>query len=149
MSRRSLRTVLAAGGAAAVMTLLPTSAQAQQFSGGNYGAYGNEGQYPTTNFCSGTFRQIGATKTFQGMSLKYFYSDKCGSFARIDNSRANCEAVLERSDNGAGRADGWVSETVDNGINYAYTMMGSNLNGRVSRALLACDGEELASTGWF
>ncbi|MEW2049509.1 hypothetical protein AB0916_28755, partial [Streptomyces sp. NPDC005476] len=62
MSRRSLRTLLAAGGAAAVMALLPASAQAQPFSGGNYGAYGNEGQYPTTNFCTGTFRQIGATQ---------------------------------------------------------------------------------------
>lgn len=131
------------------MALLPASAQAQPFSGGNYGAYGNEGQYPTTNFCTGTFRQIGATQSAEGMALKYFYSDKCGSFARIENSRAGCAAVLQRSDNGAGRIDGWVSETVDSGINYAYTMMGNNLNGRVSRALLACDGHDLVSTGWY
>ncbi len=148
MSRRSLRTLLAAGGAAAVMALLPTSAQAAPFSGGNYGAYGMEGQYPTTSFCSGSFRQVGATQYAEGMALKYFYSDKCGSFARIENSRANCAAVLQRSNNGTGRVDGWVSETVDPGIDYAYTQMGNNLNGRVSRAVLSCDGHDLTSTGW-
>ncbi|MER5836483.1 hypothetical protein ABT116_38130, partial [Streptomyces sp. NPDC002130] len=101
MSRRSLTTLLAAGGAAAVMALLPATAQAQPYSGGNYGIYGQEGQYPTTTFCSGTFRQIGATKYAEGMALKYFYSDKCGSFARIENSRPGCAAVLQRSDSSA------------------------------------------------
>ncbi|MEU1852468.1 hypothetical protein ABZ499_25155 [Streptomyces sp. NPDC019990] len=149
MSRRSIRTLLAAGGAAAVLALLPTSAQAAPHSGGNYGAYGMEGRYPTTSFCSGTFRQIGATTYAEGMALKYFYSDKCGSFARIENSRANCAAVLQRSDSGAGRVDGWVSETVDAGIDYAYTQMGNNLNGRVSRAVLSCDGHDLVATGWY
>ncbi|MGI5430227.1 hypothetical protein [Streptomyces sp. CA-179760] len=149
MSRRSLRTLLAAGGAAAVMALLPTSAQAAPYSGGDYGAYGMEGQYPTTSFCSGSFRQIGPTKYAEGMALKYFYSDKCGSFARIESSRPGCAAVLQRSNSGAARVDGWVSETVDSGINYAYTQMGNNLNGRVSRALLSCDGHDLTSTGWY
>ncbi|MDN3027903.1 hypothetical protein [Streptomyces sp. S.PB5] len=149
MSRRSLKTLLAAGSAAAVMALLPTSAHADSSSGGNYGLYGNEGQYPTTNYCTGTFRQVGATKYADNMALKYFYSDKCGSYARIENSRQNCAAVLERSDNGVGRADGWVSESVDPGITYAYTQMGNNLNGRVSRALLVCDGHQKAETAWF
>ncbi|GAA4326322.1 hypothetical protein GCM10023086_53800 [Streptomyces venetus] len=149
MSRRSLTTLLAAGGAAAVLALLPTSAQAAPYSGGNYGAYGMEGQYPTTSFCTGTFRQVGATKYAEGMALKYFYSDKCGSFARIENSRANCAAVLQRSNGGVGRVDGWVSETVDPGITYAYTQMGNNLNGRVSRAVLSCDGHDLVATGWY
>ncbi|MET9761905.1 hypothetical protein ABZ016_23075 [Streptomyces sp. NPDC006372] len=149
MSRRSLTTLLAASGAAAVLALLPTSAQAAPYSGGNYGAYGMEGQYPTTSYCTGTFRQVGATKFAEGMALKYFYSDKCGSFARIENSRANCAAVLQRSDNGVGRVDGWVSETVDSGLNYAYTQMGNNLNGRVSRAVLSCDGHDLVATGWY
>ncbi|MGA5899169.1 hypothetical protein [Streptomyces venetus] len=149
MSRRSITTLLAAGGAAAVLALLPTSAQAAPYSGGNYGAYGMEGQYPTTSFCTGTFRQVGATKYAEGMALKYFYSDKCGSFARIENSRANCAAVLQRSNGGVGRVDGWVSETVDPGITYAYTQMGNNLNGRVSRAVLSCDGHDLVATGWY
>jgi hypothetical protein len=149
MRRRSLQTLLATGGAAALVALTPLAAQAAPHSGGNYGAYAFEGQYPTVSSCSGTFRQVGPTRTAEGMSLKYFYSDKCGSFARIENSRANCAAVLERSNSGAGRADGWVSETVDSGINYAYTKIGSNLNGRVSRALLTCDGHILANTNWY
>ncbi|WP_257003710.1 hypothetical protein [Streptomyces sp. SA15] len=148
MSRRSLTTLLAAGGAAAVMALTPVSAQAAPHSGGNYGAYGMEGQYPTISSCAGTFGQVGPTRYAEGMALKYFYSSKCGSFARIENSRPNCAAVLERSDSGAQRPDGWVSETVDSGVSYAYTMIGNNLSGRVSRALLACDGHELVATGW-
>ncbi|CAL9349562.1 hypothetical protein [Streptomyces sp. enrichment culture] len=149
MSRRSLRTLLAAGGAAAVMALLPaTAVHAAPYSGGNYGAYAREGQHPTVSGCAGTFRQVGA-RTFEGMALKYYYSDACGSFARIENARVNCAAVLERSDSGAGRADGWVSETVDAGLDYAYTKIGNNLNGRVSRAILACDGHALVNTGWY
>ncbi|GHG99818.1 hypothetical protein [Streptomyces lanatus] len=149
MRRRTLQTLLATSGAAAMLALTPFTAQAAPHSGGNYGAYGFEGQYPTVGGCAGSFRQVGPTKTADGMSLKYFYSDRCGSFARIENSRANCAAVLERSNSGAARADGWVSETVDAGINYAYTKIGNNLSGRVSRALLACDGHALASTNWY
>jgi hypothetical protein len=92
---------------------------------------------------------VGATRYSEGMALKYFYSAKCGSFARIENSRANCAAVLQRSNSGTGRVDGWVSETVDSGINYAYTKIGNNLNGRVSRALLSCDGHDAVVTNWY
>ncbi|WP_399881305.1 hypothetical protein ACGH7X_03025 [Streptomyces sp. BBFR51] len=149
MSRRSLTTLLAAAGAAAALTLSAVPAQAAPHSGGNYGAYAMEGQYPTVGGCAGTFHQVGATRYAEGMALKYFYSDTCGSFARIENSRSNCAAVLERSNSGAGRADGWVSETVDAGIDYAYTKIGGNLHGRVSRALLTCDGHVWTQTGWY
>ncbi|MFV0137781.1 hypothetical protein ACLGIH_32100 [Streptomyces sp. HMX87] len=149
MGRRSLTTWLAASGAAAMPALTPAPAQAAPHSGGNYGAYGMESQYPTVSGCAGTFRQIGPTRYAEGMALKYFYSGKCGSFARIENSRTNCAAVLERSNSGAGRADGWVSETVDRGITYACTMIGNNLHGRVSRTRLACDGHVLTQTGWY
>ncbi|MEU4576249.1 hypothetical protein ACBI99_17880 [Nonomuraea sp. ATR24] len=148
MRRRSFQTLLTASGAAALLALTPLTADAASFSGGNYGAYGFEGQYPTVGGCAGTFRQVGPTRTAGGMALKYFYSDRCGSFARIENSRTNCAAVLERSNSGAARADGWVSETVDPGVTYAYTKIGNNLHGRVSRALLACDGHVLTSTNW-
>ncbi len=149
MRRRSLRTLLISGGAAAALALTtPFTAQAAPHSGGNYGAFAHEGQYPTVSGCSGTFRQVGTTQYAEGMALKYFYSDSCGSFARIENSRDNCAAVLERSNSGAARPDGWVSETVDAGIDYAYTKIGNNLDGRVSHALLTCDGHVLAETGW-
>jgi hypothetical protein len=32
--------------------------------------------------------------------------------------------------------------------NYAYTQIGNNLSGRVSRALLTCDGHVVAETAW-
>ncbi|MFJ8185597.1 hypothetical protein [Streptomyces sp. NPDC096105] len=131
------------------MALLPTSVHAAPHSGGNYGAFAREGQYPTVPGCAGTFRQVGATRSFEGMRLKYFSSDACGSFARIENARTNCAAVLERSNSGAGRADGWVSETVDPGLTHACTRIGNNLDGRVSRAVLACDGHPLVNTGWY
>ena len=80
---------------------------------------------------------------------RQLYRDLRGSFARIENSRPGCAAVLQRSNNSTGRNDGWVSETVDSGINYAYTQMGNNLNGRVSRAVLSCDGHDLVNTAWY
>ncbi len=149
MSRRTLTTLLAAGGAAVALALAAVPAPAAPYSGGNYGAYAREGRYPTVSGCAGTFRQVGATQHAEGMALKYYYSGSCGSFARVENSRANCAAVLERSDSGTGRADGWVSETVDPGLTYAYTKIGNNLSGRVSRALLTCDGHIWAQTPWY
>ncbi|MBA2812814.1 hypothetical protein E0500_037225 [Streptomyces sp. KM273126] len=101
------------------MALTPPTAQAAPFQGGNYGAYGFEGLYSTHARCAGSFRQTGPTRSAEGISLKYFYSDRCGSFARIENARQNCAAALERS------------------------------NGRVSRALPACDGHALTSTAWY
>ncbi|MGW0331502.1 hypothetical protein ACWD0J_06410 [Streptomyces sp. NPDC003011] len=34
-------------------------------------------------------------------------------------------------------------------IDYACTKLGNNLNGRVPRALLVCDGHDLAWTAWY
>jgi hypothetical protein len=60
--------------------------------------------------------------------------------------------LLDRSTNG-GRTWSWVQETVDPGINFAYTMVGNNLSGRVSRAALACGPSAprkvIARTGWY
>lgn len=42
--------------------LTPLTAHAAPHSGGNYGAYAFEGQYPTVGGCAGTFRQVGPTK---------------------------------------------------------------------------------------
>ncbi|MFF3286587.1 hypothetical protein [Streptomyces sp. NPDC003023] len=143
MSRRFMKTVLAAAGAAAVLAVTPFTAQAASYSGGNYGAYAFEGQYPTVGGCSGTFSQK-YVRYAEGMTLRYYYSGSCGSFARIENSRPGCVAVAQRADGG-----GWVSESVDPGITYAYTKIANNLNGRLSRAILSCDGHDLAETPWY
>ncbi|MEU7278133.1 hypothetical protein AB0A69_04980 [Streptomyces sp. NPDC045431] len=141
--RRITKTLLAAAGAVTAVALSPFTAQAASYSGGNYGAYAYEGSYPTVSGCSGTFA-LKYTTGASGITLKYFYSSKCGSFARIENAPQGCVAVAQRADGG-----GWVSESVDPGINYAYTKIANNLNGRLSRAILSCNGHDLASTPWY
>jgi len=131
-----------------LVALAAPAAQAAPYQGGNYGLYGMEGFYPTQEPCAGTFRLIHST-TWNGIRLKYFYSDVCGSFARIENAPQNSSALLQRSDDGRPEADGWVAESVDPGINYAYTMIGNNLHGRVSRAVLVVDGHQVAWTSWY
>ncbi|MEE1754057.1 hypothetical protein [Streptomyces sp. SP18CS02] len=143
MQRRILTTALAAAGALIAVVLTPFSAQAASYSGGNYGAYAYEGSYPTVSGCVGTFSQK-HTASWQGIKLTYFYSSRCGSFARIDDAPGDCVAVAQRADGG-----GWVSESVDPGITYAYTKIANNLNGRLSRAILSCHGDDLAYTPWY
>jgi len=142
MSRRLLKTVLAAAGAAVVVAVTPFTAQAASYSGGNYGAYAFEGQYPTVGGCTGSFTEK-YTRHAEGMTLRYYYSSRCGSFARIENSRPGCVAVAVRSNGG------WVSESVDPGITYAYTKIANNLNGRLSKAVLSCDGHDLVETPYY
>ncbi|MGW1884506.1 hypothetical protein [Streptomyces sp. NPDC001970] len=148
MQRRALKTVLATAGAALAVAVSPFTAHAAPFQGGNYGAYAYEGSYPTISACAGTF-SLKFQRSFEGITLKYFYSGKCGSFARIENARTNCAAVAQRSNGSVARVDGWASETVDPGINYAYTKIANNLSGKVSRAVLVCDGHELVNTPWY
>ncbi|MDQ1038403.1 hypothetical protein QFZ75_004819 [Streptomyces sp. V3I8] len=78
-----------------------------------YGTYANEGLYPESTSCAGG----------------------CGSFARIENAPTNRSTYLDRSDDdGATWAN--TSEPVGAGLTYAYTKIGNNLNGRVSRTAL-------------
>jgi len=74
------------------------------------------------------------------------YSPGCGSFARVENAPRDCAAHSNRLD---GSKIVWVLETVDPGINYAYTKVINNLNGRQSRAVLICDNRTVASTAWY
>lgn len=122
-----------------------------------YPYYQYEGLYPTQTPCSGRYYlppvRGGATRTvtYQGwiITLKYYYHGECGSFARIENAPSGqCWAYLDRSnDNGQTWAN--VAEPVDPGINFAYTKVGNNLSGRVSRAALVCGGGVLARTNWY
>jgi hypothetical protein len=122
-----------------------------------YPYYQYEGLYPTQTPCSGSYYlppvSGGAIKTaiFQGrtITLKYYYNGGCGSFARIDNAPSGqCWAFLDRSNDGGWTWDN-VAEPVDPGITYAYTKVGNNLNGRVSRAALVCGNLVLARTNWY
>lgn len=91
--------------AGGLVALAAPAAQAAPHQGGDYGLYGMEGLYPTHPTCVGTFRQIYGT-TWNGIRLKYFYSDRCGSFARIENAPQNSSALLQRSNDSRPRADG-------------------------------------------
>ncbi len=122
-----------------------------------YGTFRYEGSYPERTPCKFYLPPVpgGATRSaylagWGYITLKYFYSDGCGSFARIENApTGRCAAVLDRSTDG-GRTHVNVSEPVDPGINFAYTKMGNNLNGRVSRAALVCrPNVVLARTNWY
>lgn len=127
----------------------------------SYGTYKYEGSYPTATPCNGSFAQplTRPTKIVISngyvMQLKYYYHASCGSFARIEGAPSGkCWAYLDRSDDG-GTTWAYTAEPVDSGIDYAYTKMGNNLNGRVSRAALACDFDGdgprvvLARTAWY
>jgi hypothetical protein len=139
--------VAAAGG------LLLTTPGAAHADSEDYGAYANEGLYPESTSCSGSYYSPVPNRTvsYNGytITLKYFYNGGCGSFARIENAPTDCWAFLDRSDDGG---DSWVNtiEPVEAGLDYAYTKIGNNLDGRVSRAALVCDDTNvLARTDWY
>ncbi|MFI8835147.1 hypothetical protein ACIGPN_29800 [Streptomyces afghaniensis] len=152
--RRGWRALLGVAFAFGLAALTPLQAQAAPIQSVGYGALPNEGLYPEQTSCSGSYYQPGvpggATKTAvyggRTITLKYFYSPGCGSFARIENAPQGCAAHSNRlTDSGIV----WVLETVDPGINYAYTKVINNLNGRQSKAVLFCDNQRLAETAWY
>ncbi|WP_327694738.1 hypothetical protein [Streptomyces sp. NBC_00459] len=149
---RTSQTLRILGAAAAAGGLLLTTPSAAHAASAGYGSYANEGLYPESTSCSGSYYSPVANRTvvYNGytITLKYFYNGACGSFARIENAPTNCRAFLDRSDDGGGS---WVntSEPVEAGLNYAYTKIGNNLNGRVSRAALVCNDGVLERTNWY
>jgi hypothetical protein len=135
---------------------LATSAQATPFdSGDGYPRFANEGSYPESTSCNYRLLQS-RSADWHGRSirLKYFYSGGCGSFARIENAPRECSVWLDRTPDGD-TVGGWdyVGETVDPGIDYAYTQVGNNLSGRLSRGALVCHSGGtnwvIARTGWY
>lgn len=122
-----------------------------------YPHYKYEGLYPTETPCSGRYFlpnvKGGATRTatFEGrkITLKYYYNPGCGSFARVENAPSGrCEAWLDRSDDD-GSTWATVKEPVDTNINFAFTKVGNNLQGRLSRAALICNGDLVVRTNWY
>jgi hypothetical protein len=148
---KRLTSLVAVAAFAALAIAVP--AQAAPSHGPGYPAFAHEGRYPEATPCSYRLQQSRrASWGGRTITLKYFYSGGCGSFARIDNAPRDCVALLDRSTDG-GRTWSWVQETVDPGINFAYTMVGNNLSGRVSRAALACGPSAprkvIARTSWY
>ncbi|ELP66979.1 hypothetical protein ACKI1I_14870 [Streptomyces turgidiscabies] len=148
------RVVLGGAFAFGLAALTPLQAQAASMESVGYGAFANEGLYPEQTSCSGRFTQPnvpgGATKTAvyggRTITLKYFYSSGCGSFARIENAPQGCAAHSNRL---TATQIEWVLETVDPGIDFAYTKVINNLDGRLSKAVLFCDNQRLAETAWY
>jgi hypothetical protein len=152
-ARHAAPATVAAGLAA--LALSPAAAPAHPFPGPGYPKYANEGRYPEATSCKYRL-QARRTATFAGrrITLKYFYNGRCGSFARIENAPRSCRVTLDRSTDG-GRTWSFITETVDRGDDFAYTQVGNNLAGRVSRGALVCDkpgdsfGTVVARTNWF
>ncbi len=146
------------GTIASVATLLvsgsltfATDAQAAPFHSSGYPRFTYEGRYPESTPCS--YKQVASrTGSWGGrnITLKYFYSSQCGSFARIENAPRECWVILDRTLDRTVNKWEWVGETVDPGINFAYTMVGNNLSGRFSRGALVCgNGIVVTRTNWY
>ncbi|MGI8779573.1 MAG: hypothetical protein ACR2L8_05285 [Solirubrobacteraceae bacterium] len=129
--------------------VLASSAQAYPQQGGGYPAYPYEGLFPNQTPCRYSLKRWADGQDIGGggpLRLRYFYSSRCGSFARVDNAPRHCRVVLERSSTGFTLPPAWVLETVDPGINYAYTKVADNLQGRLSRSYVQCGNDRPLST---
>jgi hypothetical protein len=115
-------------------------------SGHGYPRFAHEDLYPENTSCHFRLRESTHDR-FAGrtITLRYFYSRGCGSYARIDNAPRSCEVWLDRT-RGRDTIGGWdsVYETVDPGLDFAYTRIGNNLHGRLSRAALVCGKRHVA-----
>lgn len=160
--KRTMTVLAALTTAVAALWIQPSAAQATPYSSGNYGAFANEGSYPTVAGCSGTFFLPsdvpgGAVQTreWQGrqVKLEFYYSNRCGAYGRISNVPPECKVIVYRDSNGDRVFDATITETVDPGIDYAYTKIANNLNGRLAKAYLTCTaaGQNwiVLSTDWY
>lgn len=160
--KRTMTVFAALVAAVVAFCLQPSAAQAAPSSSGNYGALAYEGSYPTIAGCSGTFflpsdvpRGSVQYAGWQGrqVKLEFYYSNRCGAYGRISNAPQGCSVIVHRDSNGDRISDGAVSESVDPGIDFAYTKMANNLNGRLAKATLVCRDVNgswaLAYTDWY
>ncbi|MDT0309346.1 hypothetical protein RM780_20625 [Streptomyces sp. DSM 44917] len=140
--------------AAGLVALASPPAQAAASWSASYGELPGEGLYPEETSCSGAYGQPdvpgGATRTAQyngrTLTLRFYYHGDCGAFARVENAPQECSAHINRLE---GNSIVWMRETVDPGLDYAYTMIANNLDGRQARAVLFCGDTALARTEWY
>lgn len=131
-----------------------TDVQAAPTYGAGYPRFKYEGLYPEQTVCgANSFRLKYSDSVLwngQGILVEYFYSSGCGSYARINNAPIGCAAFLDRSIY-PNNPNVWefVAESVDPGIDYAYTKVGNNLDGRLSRAALVCNSVIVYRGRWY
>jgi hypothetical protein len=136
-------------------TTLSGTAEAAPSHSSGYPRFTYEGSYPENTACSGRYgliHQTSATVSGRTIRLKYYYASGCGSFARIENAPQGCYAWLDRTayvPSTEPSSWDWVRESVDPGDNFAYSQVGNNLNGRLSRAALVCGSTVYARTAWY
>lgn len=145
--------LIAALGLIGASLTLAVPAQASPSVDGDYGKYANEGSYPSKAKC-GSFKMVKKASRFYAgrtFTVKLYYSDNCGAFGRVDNITDDyrCKVVVNRSGNGTHNYKGSVAESVDKGDDFAYTKIANNLNGRLARAGVVCDGHTQVKTGWY
>ena len=149
--------------AVASLALPAVTASAASWSYPNYGTYDHEGEYPNGNHaCGGGFgwsQPVPEKKlAFAGRTytIRLCYSDNYGAYARLDGAAKNdtrCVAVLHRSNTASTGNYASVWESVDGNVTYAYTKVGNNLEGRLARAEMVCDGgkpsQKIVRTAWY
>lgn len=151
-----IRTIASVAGLLVSASLaFATDVQAGPTYSGGYPRFAHEGRYPEQTVCgANSFREYEYRTTVRwggrDILVEYFYSGGCGSYARINNAPRQCAAFLDRTrySNNVKIWD-FVAEGVDPGIDYAYTQVGNNLNGRLSRAALVCNGSVITRTPWY
>jgi hypothetical protein len=130
-------------------TCMPAAEMTSCHSPG-YPMFAHEGSYPEDTPCPLPFEVHERHRViYRGgeIELTHFYHPDCGSYARIENAPTTCVAVLERSTD-LGASWDWVAEIVEPELTFAYTQIGNDLEGRKTRAVLACDGQVLKRTAW-
>ncbi|MEW2506290.1 sialidase family protein [Amycolatopsis sp. NPDC047767] len=158
------KVVLATAASASALSFAAVPANAQPLSSAPYGAYANEGTFPSSGPCPhGSFRvqqeyTTNAPNALGGLitiTVRLYYYGACGAFAEAqaaDSSQASdrCSIVVDRSDDGGAS---WSSEEewMDNG--WAETKIANNLNGRLARGALVCDNLSgplfIFRTNWY
>ncbi|MEW2506291.1 hypothetical protein AB0878_38160 [Amycolatopsis sp. NPDC047767] len=151
--------ILTTAVAAAALSFAAVPANAAPLSSAPYGAYANEGTFPSSGPCPhGSFsaaRRVftqapGSDGTLHPLQIDLMYYGACGAFAEVTDTLTNsgtdnCTVYVDRSDDGGTT---WVNTTDQMEFGYGETRIANNLNGRLARAAVSCNGE-LTRTGWY
>jgi hypothetical protein len=155
----TLRAVAVAAVAGLALPVVASPAGAEPYQSGGYPAFGYEGRYPEQTPCKYRLQQSRIVPYGSRLiRLKFFYNGRCGGFGRIENAPQDCEVAVWRTRTPAPTPEiadqtlvGAIIEPVDPGIDYAYTKVVDNLQGRAAKAMVACGGGPfvIGETAWY